>query len=455
MCTFALYKPSFIKISINIIKFYDRVNELKILHNNEKQSHESAVFMVLTGRRRVGKTALVTKALEGKEYAYLFVSKVSETVLCQNFQRELEQQIGINVYGNVTRFKDLFEIIMKEAQNRHLNIVIDEFQSLYKINPSVFSDIQDVWDRYKDNAKINFIATGSIQTLMKRIFEDKAEPLYGRPTSKLTLRPFKTSTIKEILQEANHKYTAEDLLCLYMITGGVPKYIELFIDAKCVTKEKMLKYVCNPDSYFLSEGKDLLNQEFSIEANTYFSILQVIASGKTKRSEIDSTLQKDTGTFLQNLDCKYELIQRNTPLLAKHNSKVSAYEIRDNFLKFWFRFICPYQSLIERQLFNLLYSGIMKNYEEFSGRTLERYFQDMIMETEQFTQVGNWWDRKGQNEIDLIAINEFDKTGIVAEVKRNPKKINLQKLEEKIKPLSQKGFKEYKLAIKTFSMDDM
>jgi AAA+ ATPase superfamily predicted ATPase len=249
--------------------------------------------------------------------------------------------------------------------------------------------------------------------------------------------------------------TPDDLLCLYMITGGVAKYIELLIDAKCYTKEKMLNYICRQDSYFITEGKDLLNQEFSSEHGTYFSILQIIASGKTKRSEIDRALQKDVGTFLQNLESKYELIRRKKPLLAKQNSKVSTYEIRDNFLRFWFRFIYPFQSLIERQLFAPLRSNISNHYEDYSGRVLEQYFHDKVMESGQYTQVGNWWDRKGQNEIDLIAINEFDHTGIIAEVKRNPKKINLQKLAEKAAALPSKDFAPYHLQPHPLSLTDM
>ena len=146
--------------------------------------------MVLSGRRRVGKTSLVTKAMEGKEYAYLFVSKSSESLLCQNFQRELEQQIGLTVYGEITRFKDLFEVIMKEAQKRHLTIVLDEFLTLYKINPTIFSEIQDIWDRFKQNAKIHLIVSGSIQTLMKRIFDDKSEASIRPPDLKTRIAPF-------------------------------------------------------------------------------------------------------------------------------------------------------------------------------------------------------------------------------------------------------------------------
>ena len=290
---------------------------------------------------------------------------------------------------------------------------------------------------------------------MKRIFEDENEPLYGRPTSKFTLRPFTTAVLKEILTDHCPNYSNEDLLCLYMITGGVAKYVELLMDAQCYTKEKMLNYVCRQDSYFLTEGKDIVNQEFSDEGTTYFSILQMIAEGLTRRGDIDGAMQKDMGVYLQNLEKNYNMISRLKPLLAKPNSKVTAYEISDQFLRFWFRFICPYQSLIERQQFTLIRQNIGKNYEQFSGRTLEQYFQAQAMETGFYTQVGNWWDRKGLNEIDMIALNEFDHTALAAEIKRNPKKISMSDLTGKVDSLPKSDFGRYSFELKGLSTEDM
>lgn len=437
------------------MRFYDRKTEIQILQENEQQAQRSAVFTVLMGRRRVGKTSLVVKALEGREWAYLFVSKDSEAVLCMKFQEVLSEQLGIRVFGQMTRFRDVFEVIMQESQKRHFTVVFDEFQMLYKINPAIFSEMQDLWDRYHATSKLNLIVSGSIQSLMKRIFEDKGEPLYGRPTSKFTLRPFTINVIKEILKDHNPGYMPEDLLCLYMLTGGVAKYVELLMDSGCFTKVKMLDYVCRPDSYFLTEGCDLLNQEFNDDSTSYFSIMQLIANGKTRRGDIDGAMQRDMGTYLSNLEKNYNLITRIRPLLAKPTGKTSAYEISDQFLRFWFRFICPYQALIERQQFSLIRKNMDDHYEYFTGRTLERYFQELMMESGQYTIVGNWWDRKGENEIDLIALNEFDHTGVVAEIKRQSKRISLTKLEEKVKSLPQSDFGKYQLETKGLSMEDM
>lgn len=437
------------------MQFYDRVNEINILLENEMMAQRTAQFCVLMGRRRVGKTSLIVRALEGKEWAYLFVSKDSEAVLCGKMQRVLEDELGIQVYGKLTKFRDLFEVMLKESLKRHFTIVMDEFQTLYKINPTILSEMQDLWDRYHRESKLNLVVCGSIQSLMKKIFEDKNEPLYGRPTSKFTLLPFTIDVLKQIMHDHQPEYKAEDLLCLYMITGGVAKYVELLMDAGCYTKTKMLNYVCRQDSYFLSEGKDLLNQEFGDDSSTYFSILQLVAGGLTRRADIDGAMQKDMGTYLQNLEQNFRMLARQKPLLAKPGSKTTAYEISDQFLRFWFRFVWPYQSLVERQQLGLLRQNMEQQYEQFSGRTLEQYFQQKMMETGQYTLVGNWWDRKGVNEIDLIALNEFDKTGIVAEVKRQAQRISLKVLEEKTAALPPSDFGKYSLSMCGLSMEDM
>ena len=437
------------------MKFYDREEEIVILQENEKLAEKNAMFTVLSGRRRVGKTSLVTKAFVGKQFAYLFVSKDSEALLCGKLQQALEEQLGIQVYGQLTHFRDLFDVIMRESQKRHFTVIFDEFQNLYKVNPAIFSEMQDIWDRTHRESHINLITMGSIRSLMKRIFEDENEPLYGRPTSKFTLRPFTIQVLKQIFRDHAPNYRNEDLLCLYMITGGVAKYVELLMDAGCYTKEKMLNYVCRPDSYFLTEGRDLMNQEFGDESATYFSILQLIAGGSNRRSDIDGTMQKDMGTFLQNLEKNYGLVSRLKPLLSKPTSKTSTYEISDQFLRFWFRFVWPYQSLVERGQLSLLKQNMLRGYEQFTGRTLEQYFQALVMETGQYTTVGNWWDRKGKNEIDLIALNEFDHTGIAAEVKRNPDKISLSDLQRKVDNLPASEFGRYKLELRAFSIEDM
>ena len=436
------------------MKFYDRKKEQEILLQNKNQSEKSACFTVMVGRRRIGKTSLLLESVRGQKYLYLFVARKNENLLCSQFQSDAEKMLGLKIFGTITQFRDLFEQLLIFATREHFTLIIDEFQEFESVNPAIFSDIQNLWDQYKDKARINFIACGSIYSLMMKIFENRKEPLFGRLSSKIILQPFSVSVTKEILREYNAKYNPEDLLCLYLLTGGVAKYIELLMDAGAVTHKQMLDMVTRADSPFIGEGKDLLISEFGKEYGTYFSILQLIASGKNRQSEIDSIIDKNTGAYLVNLEKEYSLIVRNKPMFSKPGSRRARWSLNDNYLRFWFRFIYPNQSLIEMGRFDLLREYIDKNYEQYSGLILEKYFREKISESLRVTEIGSYWDSKGENEIDIVALNDLDKTSIIAEVKRNAKKIDMVKLETKVKSI-QKHLAKYKTDIIGLSMDNM
>ncbi len=216
----------------------------------------------------------------------------------------------------------------------------------------------------------------------------------------------------------------------------------------------MLDVVLGLDSPFLSEGRDLLVNEFGKEYGTYFSILQLIAVGKNTQSEIDSIVGKNTGAYLSNLEKEYSLITRCRPMFAPANSRKVRWSIADHYLRFWFRFIYPNQMLIEMNRLDLLREIVEKHYEQYSGLVLEQYFREKITADERVTAIGGYWDNKGMNEIDLIALNDLDKTALIAEVKRNPKKIDMKLLAAKADSLK-KELAGYTLTLKGFSLEDM
>jgi hypothetical protein len=435
------------------MKFYNRIQELEILGRTWEQSKQSACFTVMVGRRRIGKTSLLLESVKGTKYLYLFVSRTSEPLLCEQFQKDAAQALGIQIFGTITRFRDLFEQLLIFGTKEHYTLIIDEFQEFANVNSSIFSEIQNLWDQYKGRAKINFIASGSIYSMMMKIFENRKEPLFGRLTSKITLQPFAVRVIKEILNDYNPKYTSEDLLCLYMLTGGVPKYIALLIEAGATKKNKMLDMVTSSDSPFIGEGKDLLVSEFGKEYGTYFSILQLIASGKNTQSEIDSVIGKNTGAYLANLEREYSLITKNRPMFSKPESRKNRWSLNDNYLRFWFRFIFPNQSLIEMGKYDMLREVIDRGYEQYSGLILEKYFRAKIAEEKRITDIGSYWDNKGENEIDVIAINDLDKTAIAAEVKRNSNKIDMDILQSKVH--SVKELAKYEIELQGLSLENM
>ena len=436
------------------MEFYDRINELETLAQIKEQSTETACFTIMVGRRRIGKTALLLRSSAGQRLLYLFVSRNSEAVLCSQFQQQANEALGLQIYGTINRFADLFEQLLIFAQKEHYTLIIDEFQDFDNINRAIFSEIQNLWDKYKDRIKLNFIACGSIYSLMMKIFENNKEPLFGRLTSKIVVKPFTIGVMKNILKDYNPAYSAEDLLFLYTLTGGVSHYVALLMNAKASTYKEMLDFVTRSDSPFLNEGKDLLVSEFGRDYSTYFSILQLIAAGKTTQSEIDATIGKNTGAYLANLENQYSLITKNKPMFSKPETRNTHWSISDNFLLFWFRFIYPNQALIEMGKYDLLRLYITNNYEQFSGLLLEKYFRQKFAEEENITVIGNYWDKNGKNEIDMIALNDFDKTAIIAEVKRNPRKICLQTLATKAEAV-QKQLAKYELSLKAFSLNDM
>lgn len=317
--------------------------------------------------------------------------------------------------------------------------------------------MQRIWDIYSSQSRINLIVCGSIYSMMSKIFKDKKEPLYNRQTRFMTVRPFAPTVLKEILMEYHSDYTAEDLLALYSFTGGVAKYVQLLVDAGATTKEKMLNQIVKADSIFLGEGKSVLIEEFGKDYGVYFSILSAIARGKTSRSEIENVVGREIGGYLTKLENEYEVIAKKQPLFEKSSTKNMRYTIEDNFFTFWFRFIYKYSYMLEIENYESVKTIINRDYETFSGLMLERYFKRVLIERRTYTRIGGWWDRKGENEIDIVAENELNDEATFFEVKRKVGNIDLELLEQKAADfLRATGvFKGYSISCKGLSMDDM
>ena len=418
------------------MRFYNRENELKQLADIIAESRNEAQMTVITGRRRIGKTELAMHCGD-QTILYFFVARKTERLLCQDFAREIEEKLGIPV-GWPDSFAELFRYVMKLSQTRPFTLVIDEFQEFVRVNPAVFSEIQREWDLNKRDSRMNLIISGSVFTLMKRIFEDYNEPLFGRANRMIHMRPFRTDVLKEILADHNADYTSVDLLALFTITGGVPWYVALLMDKKHTTKDRMLNYLTEDNSPFINEGKNMLIEEFGPDYGMYFSILTCIAAGMRTRGEIEGTLREtNISSYLNRLENYYGLITRKQPIFAKDSSKKTRYMLSDCFLTLWFRFFYKYQSIIANDALSQLNVIIRRDYDTLAGVMLERYFERKLRETGRYTRIGGYWDRKGENEIDLIAVNEIEGTAEVYEVKMQSKRYDSTALNTKIEHLLQ------------------
>lgn len=414
------------------MKFYNREKELQLLQEIEAVSRQNSQMTVIVGRRRIGKTKLLLKATENRLAVYWFVSRKSESILCQQFAEEAERSLNIPI-GQYTRVAALLEHLMRMSELKPFTLIIDEFQELVNIDSSIIGDIQRVWDLNKDRSHINLLLSGSVYSMMHRIFEDEKEPLFSRASHILHLKAFGTDTLKQILSDYNPGYTAEDLLALYTFTGGVAWYIELLMESKAWTWKKMIDAIFKEQSLFVNEGKNLLIEEVGKEYSIYFSILECIARGINTRGDIENTTGvKEIGGYLSKLEKDFGIIAQLRPIFSKPTAKTVKYYIADNFQTIWFRFFWKYMNYVESGNFTQLREIVERDYPTISGNMLERYFRQRAKEEGRYTDIGNFWDRKGGNEIDIVLVNEQEQVLRIGEIKRQAKNIDLPAVKDKV-----------------------
>ena len=424
------------------MRFYDREEQLESLREMRSLAYNGYSRMtVVTGRRRIGKTTLVQKAYEDEPFVYLFVGNKNEAVLCREFTKEFSEKTGIFT-PTMTSFQEVFRFFMEEGRRHKFTLFFDEFQNFLEVNPHIYGDIQNWWDRLRKESHVNMVVSGSVHSLMDKLFKDNKEPLYGRQDAMIRLGAFPTVVMKQIMQENAPGFTPDDLLALYTYTGGIPKYVEYFVDLGATSAGKIIERICREDSPVIEEGRKLLAMEFGKKYTTYFSILQAISQGFDTQARIEDYLGgKSIGGHLLKLEETYSLIRKVRPIFSKPKTQTVRYEIGDIFLRFWFRYIEKNERLIELGQFKVLAGILQEDYETYSGDVLERFLRAKLAESLHYRDIGGWWDPKGftdnkgnhqQCEIDIVAQRLDDDSLEIYEVKRNPKKYKEGLLEAKV-----------------------
>ena len=459
-----LHYRKYITKNKRVMNFFDRKNEQKTLLSIKEQSVQDCSRMtVITGRRRIGKTMLIRHTFSEDELIYLFVARKSEIELVESYIAIIREK-GLYIPDGLQRFSQLMRHLFELGKTQALTIAIDEFQEFDNINPSVFSDMQNLWDNYKEQTHLNLVISGSAYRLMQKIFMDKDEPLFNRADAIIRLQPFSIATQKQILATYSPNYTSDDLLAMYAITGGVPKYLAWLFDNGCKTKDEMYAAVFSENSHFIEEGRTLLVSEFGKNYGIYFSILQEIAMGNTTQAQIEAKLGGiSIGGYLKQLENTYSLIRRVRPLFAKKESKTVRFAIRDQFLHFWFHHIEKNRSLVEIQNFEGLLMLAMNSYTTYSGLVLEDYFRRKLAETGEWREIGCWWQAKAieyhsqqiDAELDIVALPLMGRGALVAEVKRKREEYEHELFMTKVQYLKQKHLHTYSIETKLFTLTEM
>jgi AAA+ ATPase superfamily predicted ATPase len=403
-------------------KFVNRDEELRGLHR-EYEKFDSSLFIIY-GRRRVGKTALIRKFIEDKPLSLYFLA--TEEVENENI-RSIQQLVAnftknsLLSNANGIGWIDIFKIFSEYKTNQKKILIIDEFQYLGKSNPAFPSIFQKVWDEIFKDSNIMVILCGSHIHMMEAQTLNYSSPLYGRRTGQIKLKPIKFKHYCEFF----NKKTQSQLIELYAVTGGIPRYAEVFKDTVDIF-EGIEKNIILNDSFLYEEPIFLLEKEIS-EVGSYFSIIKTIAQGNHKIGQMASILNVPQSklTYYLNTLINLELIERSVPITEKfpEKSKKGLYYIKDNFINFWFKFIYPYKNYTEinniSYVINKIKTNFIDNHVSFIYEKIceeELLFLSIDNKLPFYPlKVGNWWN--GQEEIDIIGFNDETNEIIFCECK--------------------------------------
>jgi len=403
--------------------FTNRQKELSLL--NEEYLNDGFRFSIIYGRRRVGKTALLKEYIKDKPSIYFLVTLENFHIVLKRFQSIVADFFNDSFLKSldIKDIKQLFEYISKKTFEKKLIIIIDEFQYFAKIDVSLPSQFQYIVDELLKNKNIHLIFCGSIISMMYEQTLSYSSPLYGRRTSAIKLE----SLDFRYLQDFFKGKTQNELIELYSILYGVPKYLEMFKDTKDLFKS-IEKNILDPQSYLYNEPHFILQNEVN-EPITYFSILEIIASGEHKIGNIASRLNKNVQnitSFMARL-IELDIIYKDVPITDQNplKSKKGLYFIKDNFFRFWFRYVLPYKSQLEIGNAKFVLSKIKESFYNFVSKTYEDLAIKYILQNYDVLKCGRWWDKS--NEIDAVGIaNDYL---IVAECKYSNKKVGIDILE--------------------------
>ena len=401
-----------IVIMINMFMFIDREEEIRELRRISES--EKAELIIIYGRRRVGKSRVLTEFASESNAIYL-LADASDNIL-DIFSSQISDR-----FVRFRDWEDFFEYFY--GSDRKI-LIIDEFQYLYTVNKAWPTILQRWWEKFKETDK-KIILCGSIITTIARISRGYGSALYGRKTAEMEIKPLKFKDIGSFLPS----YGMEDLIRSYSVLGGVPRYIEEFSDNLSVEKnirEKILKKT----SFLYNEPMNLLFEEFRDPA-PYTSIIMAIVQGNTKFNEISQFSHISTSKLPKYLIIleRVGIIEKEIPVTERRiKVKRTAYTVKDNFFRFWFRYVFPSRTRIEMGMENEIMKEIKEDMERYVSRAFEGIVRETLYGSGKYTKIGKWWRKDA--EIDIVALNERNKEILFGEVKWRNRKIGCDVLDE-------------------------
>ena len=372
------------------MKFINREKELEAL--KEKLKTKKFELYIIYGRRRIGKTALSLESVSNKNFIYYLATEEDNL---RKFKAVASKNLPQLKYIQLD-WEALFNFLKNKI------IILDEFPNLIKENPKIVSLFQRIVDTILKNSHTKLILLGSSISLMESKVLSYQAPLFGRKTGGMKLKPLKIFQIKDFFPQASK----EELVEIYGFADGIPFYLDKIKHPFWKWLSKELKSL---DTFLKTEVDFLMKYEFK-DTSTYKKILEAIALGNTKLGEIKNYIGlkgADITPYLKNL-METEFIEKRTPILESIKSRKGRYYLKDNFLRFWFRFIYPNLTFIEEGIFSA--REIKKEYNQYLGYVFEKISMDFLIEKRkylpfEFIKIGKQWgkEKRISYEIDIVA----------------------------------------------------
>ena len=438
------------------MNFLGREKEILVL---EKEYARDGGFVVIYGRRRIGKTTLIKQFIKSKTAFYFLATKEVESQSMKRFAGVIARTTGNSVLQKAafSDWLDLFQAVADYKPNEKKVLVIDEFPYLVKVNDSFPSILQNAWDEILKDSNVMLILCGSLISMMKKHALSYESPLYGRRTAQMRIAPLPFTTVYE-----NQKLSFEEAAEQYSITGGVPKYMEFFSDGQPLY-EQIKENVLSKNGFLYEEPNFLLTDEVQVPTN-YFSIIKVIADGNHKLGTIAGILGLETSALTPYLKTLSELgfIEKQVPVTEKNAEKTrkGLYFISDNFLRFWFRYVYPYKGELELDNMQISLDELDKDfkekfvafaYEDICKEIFARLCSDKAID---FTpsKIGSYWlnDKSVNTQIDVMAVDTVNKRLFAGECKYHNQPIDADVYFELVKKVDNSS--EIKSAFKGYTV---
>ncbi|HAN09809.1 MAG TPA: ATPase [Clostridiales bacterium] len=413
--------------------FIGREKELEQL--NKLYKKQDFNFIVMYGRRRVGKTTLLKEFCRDKRSIFFVSEEYNDKSALEKFSKVIKE--SLDEYEDNSTFnswEDAFKYIVAKIEKEKIVLILDEFQYLVNSNKSILSLIQNLIDHSLNNKKLYIVVCSSVISFMEEKVLSGKSPLFGRKTAEFYIKPLSFHNSIKFFKN----YSNEDKVLVYSILGGIPLYLNQFSDSENVEeniKENFLTEISN----LYSEPKNLLNLELRSPA-VYNSIIEAIATGSTKLNEISSKVGEEKDkvyNYIMNL-VDMHIVEKTYPITEKVNTRKTIYKLSDNLFKFWYRFIFGNISSIEKGMSDVVYNKKIKPYLlNYVGYIFEDICIEYLVRKNvreelpiTFDKIGKWWGNnsktKQEEEIDIMATS--DEGIIFGECKYKNEKVGIKEL---------------------------